>query len=185
MLGTSREVWGDLPTKLQDKGFSVLALDLRGHGRSTQKGSETTNYQDFSDSDWKSLPLDLVAAKKFLRNQLGLETRVYLVGASIGANASLILASQDPEIKGIVLLSPGEIYHNLATYEAATSYQDRPALVVSSQEDTQSFEPSQKIASLIGDRAVFMGESNAGHGNKMLTTDPTLVSRIIDFLQAN
>lgn len=186
MLGKDRGSWSDFPGKLQEAGFAVLALDLRGHGKSIEQSGRKISYADFkTEDDWGKIDLDLHSTMDFLPALKVNLDRVYIIGASIGANGALIIAAETPPLRSVVLLSPGENYRGLKSYPAAAEYQGRKALVVSSSEDTQSFEPSKKIVEFIGSSATFVGLSGAGHGTEMLQNQPDLKQRIIDYLQAS
>ena len=183
MLSRDRGVWGDFPMKLQEKGYTVLNLDLRGHGKSITQNGQAIHYQNFTDADFAKMPLDLAAAKKYLI-ATGIDpTKVSFIGASIGANAALVAAAQDPQVRSTVLLSPGENYHGVQTFTAAHAYAGRPALIFSSSEDLQSYQPSQQMTHFIGPSAKFVGLTNAGHGTDMFDHDPNLENQIISFLQ--
>jgi hypothetical protein len=112
---SEQEGWGDLAKKLQDKGFSVLTFDLRGHGDSTTvapgfwkvprnqtlssyragKQKDQISYKDFRTLDqYASMVDDLAAAKRFLdrRNDAGdcNSSNVIVVGAQSGAALGLL-----------------------------------------------------------------------------------------------
>lgn len=182
MLSRDRNAWGDFPQQLNSQGFSVLNIDLRGHGRSTQQNGQPINFQNFSEHDFNQMPSDLAAAKDYLVKQ-GLDSKnIHLIGASIGANSALIAAEKDPKTRSVVLLSPGENYHGIQTFAAAKDYSDRPALIISSNEDTQSYQSSKQITSFIGPSAQFISLQNAGHGNDLPRLVPTITSQITQFL---
>src|SRR3989338_7599931 len=58
--------------KLRDAGFSVIAIDVRGHGESDG------NWQQFSNADFQKVGLDIAAAKEFLKQQ-GADTKKLLL----------------------------------------------------------------------------------------------------------
>jgi len=77
--------------KLLAQGFSVLVLDLRGHGESG--GSYATfGYKE---------ALDVEAAVRWVRGHESAD-RIALLGYSSGAVASLIAAAQTPEVVAVV-----------------------------------------------------------------------------------
>lgn len=185
MLGEDRSSWGDLPIKLKEQGFSVLNIDLRGHGKSIRQNGQILNYRNFTIEDWPKIDFEMHAALDFLGTKPINREKIYFVGASIGANASMIIGAEVTLIPAIVLLSPGEDYRDIKTFPAAKEYEGRSALILASSEDTQSFSASQKIAELIGPSATFIAESGVGHGTNMLIAKPSLKETIIDYLLAN
>jgi pimeloyl-ACP methyl ester carboxylesterase len=93
----TKESWKPQAQMLARSGFSVLAFDFRGFGKSHGPG----------DSDMFTAPvqLDVLAAVRYLRNH-GAKT-VAVVGGSFGgaAAADASIASQPGEINRLVLLA--------------------------------------------------------------------------------
>jgi pimeloyl-ACP methyl ester carboxylesterase len=91
-MGELRQSFRHLVPLLLDSGFRVATMDLRGHG-----DSEAT----FSAYDDEALAGDASA----LIDELG--GPAYLVGNSMGAGASVIVAAARPElVSGLVLVGP-------------------------------------------------------------------------------
>ena len=110
MMPADRTSWQQLAGQLQENGFHVLAIDLRGHGQST---GGPNGYQAFSDAQHQQSIFDIESAVEFLRSK-GIE-KIHMGGASIGANLALQYASQHQEIASAMLLSPGLDYHGIHT----------------------------------------------------------------------
>jgi len=106
-----RTGWGPLAERLAARGIGTLALDLRGHGASTQKnGTEVAVSTDFMGSakavGFDQIPADLAQAAIWLRKQPGVDgRRIGLAGASMGA-LSAILAGPAVKPQAILSLSP-------------------------------------------------------------------------------
>jgi len=92
----NKESWSKQAHELVDAGFQVLALDLRGYGKSHGPG----------DSDPMDAPLhlDVLAAVRYLRKN-GAKS-VSIVGGSMGGSAAgdASIASQPGEIDRLILL---------------------------------------------------------------------------------
>ena len=105
---SDRTGWAPLAERLAARGIGTLALDLRGHGASTQKdGTEVTVSADFMASakavGFDRIPADLAQAATWLRKQPGVDgRRIGLAGSSVGAFAVLLAA---PEVKPVAILS--------------------------------------------------------------------------------
>ncbi len=107
MLGRRKEDWISLATRLRQAGYGVLAIDLREQGRTGAP----------------ELLADLRAGFDFLRAEKKVDAaRIGLVGASIGANAALNLAAQEPLVRLTALLSPGLNYRGVTTEPALRDY---------------------------------------------------------------
>jgi pimeloyl-ACP methyl ester carboxylesterase len=86
--------WAPYAKRLASLGYTAIAFDLRGFGRSQRRSGDAGFAYD----------KDLAAAVKLAR-KLGAK-RVVLVGASIGANAVVVAGSEiAPPVDGVVSLS--------------------------------------------------------------------------------
>lgn len=185
MLGSDRSSWSGLAAKLNEAGFSVLAPDWRGHGRSTERGSEILNYRQFKTEDFLAMDLDVHGAFAFLDKKDINRENIHVIGASIGANSALIIGAEIEIIRSVVLLSPAEDYRDIKTIPAAEVYKGRPALVITSSEDEPSYGGSKILAQIIGGSAKLLGQRGAGHGTEMLLRKPELMDEIVSFIKLN
>ncbi len=168
MLRTDKSYWVDFANSLKDKGYYVLAIDLRGHGKSLNKNDQKITWQQFNENDFKNMVLDVKAAKLFLLENGLNEKNIGIIGASIGANTALNYAASDEEIRFVALLSPGLDYRGVKTEEAIKVY-DRPIFIAASKEDEPSASSSLKLYDLaVGKKELKMYE-NAGHGTWMFS----------------
>jgi pimeloyl-ACP methyl ester carboxylesterase len=105
---SDRTGWAPLTEKLNSRGVATLALDLRGHGQSTQAGgaaeSITATYMTASETaGFDQIPSDLALVASWVRKQKGIDGRhVGLAGSSEGAFAALLAANT---IKPTVILA--------------------------------------------------------------------------------
>ena len=108
--------WKPLCSALQAAGYTALAIDQRGAGRSVQGPGGVGGKGD--NAPWETGP-DIAAAIKFTdgRGPVG------LAGASYGANNALIYAAAHPDqVKSVVLFSPGSNYNGLDAVAAAKAW---------------------------------------------------------------
>ena len=100
--------WKPLADLLNAKGIATLAMDLRGHGQSTQKAGQTVAViPDFLISGqavgFDQIPADLAQAAAWVRKQPRINPRrLALAGSSLGAFASLLAA---PAIRPVAVLA--------------------------------------------------------------------------------
>ncbi|MBI4044485.1 MAG: alpha/beta fold hydrolase [Candidatus Diapherotrites archaeon] len=178
-FNSSKEAYAGLAKLLNEDGYGVLALDLRGHGESRSKGS-LANPAYLSDKDFQNMHLDLAAAQKFL-SEKGY-TDFFIAGSSIGANLAIIYPFEGSGFKAAVALSPGEDFKSLLPLEAAQKT-GVPTMIVASKEDAYSFESAEKIhAAMTGEKKLVKLE-NAGHGTSMLQNNPSLVQQILEWFE--
>jgi dienelactone hydrolase len=149
MLGTNRATWDNFAQKLSQNGYAVLSVDLRGHGESIKQANSTISYQSFMPSNFKSMTLDVKAAKKYLIEERSANpNKISIIGASIGANLALNYAASDHSIKSVILLSPGLNYRGISTLDAITKYKN-PIYIVAAEEDSESAKDSKILCEKI------------------------------------
>ncbi len=170
--GTSAD-WKPLATALQQSGFTVLAIDQRGAGRSTQGPGPTGD-----DAPWQTAE-DITAAVASFPKQLP----VGLAGASYGANNALIYAASHPNrVKALALFSPGANYNGLDALAAARSYR-RDLIIYHSRDDSIAGSGPQQINALSpsqNHRLVVL--NGTAHGTALL--EPAVIRDAIKFFQS-
>jgi pimeloyl-ACP methyl ester carboxylesterase len=119
MQPNDQTAWFDFARELADEGYAALTFDFRGYGDSS--GSQ----------DFDRLDDDLSAVIDYMRDR-GRE-EIVLLGASMGATASLVVA-QDEQVTGVVALSPPARFEGQDAVEA-TSALTLPTLILASEED--------------------------------------------------
>ena len=113
-VASGKEEWGRLLEAIHSLGLGSLSLDLRGHGESLEGPEGRRDYGDFDRTgEWPRAERDLEAGLAFLRRRGISNSRVALVGASIGANLASRTAASHREIRWLVLLSPGFDYRGV------------------------------------------------------------------------
>lgn len=159
MLGRDKTDYETLTKYLNYHNFTVLAIDFRGHGNSK------LDYTTFTEKDWQNLVLDVQAGIDVLEAQG--YTRIAVVGASIGANAALKQAVQDPRIDTLVLLSAGESYRGINA-TAVASFYDRPVLFLASYADTDAAVAATRLFNAVNTDAKNIKLYQEGHGTEIL-----------------
>lgn len=169
MLGHDKSSWKDF----KPKGYTVIAIDFRGHGDSE------LNYEDFTDNDWKNLQLDVKAAADYLKSSKVKE--IYIIGASIGANTAINYAVTDSAVNGVALLSPGMTYRNVHVSDAISKY-DGKVLLVASKGDEYSYQSVNKMKG-INPQAELIIYDGDNHGTDMFMGNP-LSKDVLDWLKS-
>lgn len=165
------------PLNDSNENFTVLAIDLRGHGESLGQNGKKRAFTSFSGQDFGDMRLDAEAAKKFLAEK-GF-TLYAVVGSSIGANTALNFAASDPSIKKAVLLSPGLNFKGIETGKSAQKAKAE-MLCVSTPGDAYSFSTckSLQVGSPKMELKTLEGSS---HGTRMFE-GTNLESELVDWL---
>ncbi|MDP6641897.1 MAG: alpha/beta fold hydrolase [Candidatus Nanoarchaeia archaeon] len=170
ILSKNKETWNDFATKLNQQGYKIIAIDLRGHGESD------LDFKDFNSNDYINMALDVEEANNFLREKGA--NKISIIGASIGANLALNYATQNDDIQTIILLSPGEDYRGVTTLDKISRF-TKTILIISSKEDKYAFESSKKLNDL-SHNSEFIKLGGDKHGTEML--DEELENKILDWL---
>jgi len=183
MLGQDKSSWNEFASKLQENGFTVLAIDFRGHGESILQDSKTLNWNKFSETEFNLMTQEVASAKSFLTKKGINEDRVFIAGASLGANIALNYAITDSQLKGIALLSPGLNYKGVLTLLAVRKIVSTPVLFVASNEDSYAFSSAKQLFNeTIGSEKQLMLLEGKGHGSEMLK-DENVSATIINWLK--
>jgi pimeloyl-ACP methyl ester carboxylesterase len=179
MLNRSRRDWDSLAQRLSADGIGALTLDLRGHGESG--GAAVA---DPAQPDYAAMVLDVKAARRHLAQRGDVQqTRVGVIGASIGANLAALEAAGDPSIASLALLSPSSDYRGLRIEAAVRKLATRPVLLVASDDDPYASRSAREIQKAGGGPRELLIVKQAGHGTAMLARDPDLSRVLVDWFR--
>ena len=117
MYQSSSLAWEPITERLAARGYHVLALDMRGHGKSEKGpdgkeidiGREAT--EDPASNPFLKMHLDAKAGLDLLVEKGAPEDRLAIVGASVGCSVALHCALKYPDlVAALVLMTPGSAY---------------------------------------------------------------------------
>lgn len=174
--GRTSADWGLIITKLESRGFRVLAIDLRGHG-------ESATLLDDTEPDWTTMNNDVTAAIARLRKR-GARS-VSVIGAGLGANLALVAASQDSDLKSLILLSPGL---NIKGYKPSQTIKligERPLLLAAAEGDRMAANTVKYLTSQSEGphrAVVYPGEHS---GTNLLDEHPQLEDQLFTWLDGH
>lgn len=179
MMPSTRESWNAFASRLQKQGFAALAIDLRGHGESTDRNGTKIDYKEFKDAEHRGSMNDIASAKDFLAKQKDVDISwLAIAGASIGANLALWQASMDKGVRLLVLLSAGIDYRGIQAPRLAAAC-SCPVYILASDGDTYAAESSRKLYDTFpGDKRlnIIKGKS---HGTDMFLSEPELMDELL------
>ena len=87
-LGKTKEAFTSFKNALAHAGFGYLAVDLRGYGQSTGKGTASSFAKEGVDNEFNKMTRDVLAALAFLKKKGVLDTDIAVLGAGLGANVA-------------------------------------------------------------------------------------------------
>lgn len=102
-IGGNREQWSEFAKYLRDKGFNVMAPDLRGHGESTNSLEAGVHYdwREMDPEDFEEVGRDIEAGAKWIRDtdeegekNTDASTGAALIGVGRGGQFALNQASR-------------------------------------------------------------------------------------------
>lgn len=177
---TDKESWKGFASMLNEAGFHVLAIDFRGHGKSSGK-----HYEEMSDEETQKSIFDVMAAVDYMRRQ-NPDMQLGLVGASIGANLAMQYAAANPA-SFLVLLSPGLNYRGVETGRLAVALPNLPVYFMSALDDPRVEGNATQTETLYNACASQKKTINilrqGGHGTDMINTNQELAAQVVDWIK--
>ncbi len=172
--------WSDLAQNLRLKGYNVLAMDLRGHGRSIyNENLKLRSRYKFTKKDWQKLPNDVIASINYVKSNYPAINcnEVIFVGADIGASAG-VLAGVNLKKQPVkfVIISPMIDFKGLYIPIQIANYTDTRFLILLSKSDKILFKLHTKQDPII--KAYPIG----GPGNQLIRSNPSAMDDIVNFI---
>ena len=171
----TRDSFAPLAERLNARGIATLALDLRGHGESTDRnGAAVSVTDDFAASakavGFDKIPSDLAQAAAWLRKHKGIDPRrVGLAGASVGA-FSVLAAAPMVKPQAVLALSPaGNMAFGDKASESLLSAAGRghgATLVFTAADDKESADNAKALAGVPG--VSVLSYAGSDHGSAFL-----------------
>lgn len=185
-LGYSSLNWEKLIPVLNDAGFAVLAVDLRGHGKSVYNSNlQQKSWVYFSPKAYQKFPSDVVtiineAAKQSKKVSLD---NMAIVGADIGANTAILASkSLTKKPKALVLISPTMNFKGLYVPIVLSEIGTIPILSMASNQDKYSIQQEKNISKFSQGAFFVKNYSRGGMGMLMLKSNPTMPYDITKWL---
>ncbi len=182
-LGADHTVWEPYIRSLCQAGYFVAAIDLRGHGESTQRHDETIHYRNFKTADWLRVKSDLGYLKKALKKEGANLENYFLMGESIGANLAVLSACEDPEVQGLVLLSPGLSYRGVSIEEEFPALKKTPILLITSEGDAYAASSCSTLKKNASNFCELRSYPGAAHGVDIFTTSQHSFLQVLQWLE--
>ncbi len=137
-ISKSRADFASFSEKLVEKGFGYLAMDLRGHGQSTNKGGYASFAKEGVDNDYNKMTRDVNAAMDYLKGKGVPEEEVIFVGVGMGANVAAKAASLWPSVAAIALLTPVTNFRDILPIPSLRLYKG-DVFIAAAADDKKTF----------------------------------------------
>lgn len=186
-LGYNSQWWETLPQELTEKGYAVLAIDMRGHGSSIYNAKLTKiSWKSLKNSAYAKYPDDILAvidAVKAENTRRSFFKNWAIVGADVGASAG-VLASDKMSVrpKTIVMISPVVQTKGLFIPISVAHLDNTDFLAVLGTDDFESKEAASYLNKFAqAEFAEFTSDSKTT-GMLMLKNDPGLNKMIAEWI---
>lgn len=167
--GYSRGEYRQTANKILKFGYNCLAVDLRSGGEVNyiQNHTALIAVQQGYSVDYLSSQKDIEAAIKWAKERS--EKQVVLLGSSFSASISLLVAKDNPDVKAVILFSPGEYFTPERIIQTELKDFEKPVFAASSQrENIYVDELLSNVPSSY--KTIFAPKTGGEHGSKSLWT---------------
>ena len=174
------QAWKKMAENLRLKGYNVLAMDLRGHGRSVyNENLKLKSRYYYKKEDWQKLPKDVVDSVKYVKaNYPKVNCNdIIIVGADIGASVAAIGSiSLKYSPQKMILISPMLQFKGLKMPVRTKKFVDTKIMMVLAKTDRIIMNFESKNPPLIKRYQV------GGPGNKLIDANKDAYDEIIKFI---
>ncbi len=182
--GADAVSWRSFALAAQQEGYQVIAVDLRGHGSSTQRGEGRLDYRDVSGVEWLAAVADLRAARDALLAAGTDPENLAVLGEGLGANLALRYMRIDPVIQAAVMVSPVLDEYGFDSEADVRALRARPVLLVAAENDG----PAAGAATALKQTAPGFSElrlyPGAASGTDVLAASEAAQVQVLGWLQA-
>jgi dienelactone hydrolase len=170
--------WEPLAVRAQQSGYLVLALNLRGHDPQGQ----TMDFKRFTAVDWEKCLLDIDAGKKSLLDAGADPENLFIAGEGLGASLALQFAVGDPQIQGLVMISPGLEYQGIDAEPLLLQLSHRPTLLVWAESDAYAAASGGTLKRVAPGHVEVHTYPGTAHGTDLFATSPQSTGQIVVWL---
>ena len=176
-----------MPKLLNNKGYAVLSIDLRGHGASVYNSRLTkASWKNMKNSAYAKYPDDVVRVLEKVKEDN--PKRIFfnnyaIVGADIGASAGVIAADMYPvNPKTIVMISPVVKAKGLYIPVSMAHLDRVDYLSISGTDDIMSKDAESYLCKFAQNEFISYTSESKSTGMLMIKNDPDLAKLITEWI---
>lgn len=165
--GYSRGEYRETAPKLNEMGFSCMAIDQRSGKEVNNVVNETAKFADSAGAKTGYLDArqDIEAAIDYLYKRNGGQPLI-LVGSSYSASLALMIGKENDKVKAVASFSPGEYFDNMNISEQIEGF-DKPLFVTSAKSELKAaIEITGKVRKEV--LSLYKPEEKGIHGSRAL-----------------
>lgn len=186
-LGYNSQWWETLPKELMNKGYAVLAIDLRGHGESVYNAKLTKNsWKSMKNSAYAKYPRDIIAVINKVKEEntkIKFFDNYAVVGADIGAAAGVIAVDELGTFpKTFIMISPIIKAKGLYIPVNIAHLDGVDFLSISGTDDIMSKDAESYLSKFAQDEFVTFTSDSKSTGMLMLKNDEDLAKLIAEWI---
>ncbi|MDK2596924.1 alpha/beta hydrolase [Pseudoalteromonas obscura] len=180
----NRSMYNQIGKRLSEQGSHALSIDFRGYGDSKSSAFDVSKIANMKKQErataWKNMtqhwPQDVEIAYEFLRNKVGENGKIGVIGASCGGSQAITLAQNNP-VSAIGFFSSAQSYSNIQKYVDDLS--DKPTMIIASEEDGTTYTSAQTLFTESKNaNSRFLVYKGKGHGYPLLDQDKNLANTL-------
>jgi len=190
---STRTMYNSIGAELSQKGIHALSLDFRWYGESIKGATDLKELAKLPPEERKNpwpmimehWPADVQLAYNFLREKVGVNGVIGVVGASCGGRQAQILAENNV-VTAMSFFSSSVVQKN---EESANSYQQVlakiPTLFISAEQDGTYLGTKRGFTLNENINSKFISYKGEEHGEPLLEQDKHLAHSIANWFDAN
>lgn len=172
MRPNDQTAWFSFAQQLAENGYAALTFNFRGYGDSE------------GDQDFSKLDEDLSAALRYMRDRG--KRQLFLVGASMGGTASLVVAAQQ-DVAGVVAVSAPSQFEDQDALSAVPSV-TVAKLFIASEDDEGAMVSLEELLAAAGEPKESQTYTGNAHGTNLFDDDQSehaaaVRERVLQFLR--
>ncbi len=165
--GYSRGEYRETVGKFTKFGYNCLAVDLRSGGEINfiQNHTALLAVQKGYATDYLSSKKDIIAAINWVKEKSN--KPIMLFGSSFSASLCLWIAEENPDIKAVIVFSPGEFFGADIKIQEKIKNLDKPVFAASSKRELPYVDTLLRFVPSVN-KTIFAPKSGGEHGSKSL-----------------
>ncbi|MBQ4810867.1 alpha/beta hydrolase [Pseudoalteromonas luteoviolacea] len=181
----NQTMYKNIGKQLASNRIHALSIDFRGFGESATTQYDVRTLSQLSTEQrrkaWQDMsahwPSDVQIAYQFLKDKVGAQGKIGVIGASCGGSQAIELALNN-QIAAIGFFSSAQNDKNIEKY--TNSLSGKPTLIIAAEEDGRTYTSAQALfVEAKHSNSKFLAYKGKDHGYPLLDKDSNLTPAIV------